>query len=208
MENHFFSCWNAATVGLVGLLSCTVIEVWGFILQAQTMWRNQSAQSLSFYMLGYQFAFLAVGLIYGLATNDIGITINSILLVICVGIILWGVKKFRGFTSWEIKYGALLLLMLVCVAVLPNKDVSFLLCSIGSIATFLAQPYKIWRCKDSGVVEIKLLGVLFFSTIFWVLYAFGTDNWVLKITNPSFLVVLGLTIGVWIRYRNPKYREI
>ncbi|MFA6042821.1 MAG: hypothetical protein WCV85_00915 [Patescibacteria group bacterium] len=206
MESGFFFGWNAATVGFIGLLSCTVIEVWGLLLQAKTIWRNQSVQSLSVYMLGYQFIFLIIGLVYGFAIADIGVTINSFLLALCMAIILWGVQLFRGFSVGEILYLAGLIVILVGVTLLPQKDISFFVCSIGSILTFFAQPYKIWRCKDAGVVEVKLLWVLFISTVFWTLYAYGTDNWVLKITSPSFLVVLGLTIGIWIRYRNPKYR--
>lgn len=199
--------WNAASIGFVGILMCTLIEVWGFILQLRNIRRNKSEQSLSVYMLGYQLLFLLVSLLYGAIKPDLGIAINSGALAVCVLLVLCSMQKYRTFSPWEIQYGILLLVVFVAVLAFPDKELAFLLIFIGSIIAFLAQPLKIWRKKDSGVVEIKLLAVLFISSLFWVAYAFGRNNWALKIANPTFLAVLGLTILVWLRYRNPKYRK-
>lgn len=205
MELQHFG-WNMLTLGFVGTLLFTFAEGWGSWKQSKTIWFNESGQSVSIPLFTYlTFIFIAT-FIYGIATSSIALIFNGLLTLMQVPILL-GLWKFKGFNKKE--YGLLLILSLVAVAMIfsKSKDWFFLLISFGSIGFFLAQPWEIWKNKNSGAVEIKMIAAYFASTTFWVFYAFAIHDWVLQIICPSYLIILTATALLWYKYHDTEGKE-
>ena len=193
--------WNAASVGFVGTLVFTVVEAWGLLQQNKAIWRSRSGRSVSVTWFSYFAALSFAYGVYALTIGSIALVFNGFVLALFHAPIIVGLWKFKGFSRVEKFLGACFLAAMAVTILTPAKDWFVLLFSFGSIVSYLAQPLEIWRRKSSGVVEIRLLAVYFVSTSFWVLYAFAVGNWVLRITCPAYLVILGATIALWFRYR-------
>ncbi len=193
--------WNALTIGFLGAVFFTLVEAWGVWQQNRAIWKNQSGESVSVIWFSYFAALLAVVFIYGIAIKSILLILNGLLISILHIPILVGLWRFKGFTKTEKVMCACFLAAVVAMVIAPFKDWFFLLFTAGNILFSLNQPYEIWKNKNSGVVEIKLLAVYLASTLFWLIYGFAIGDWVLQIVNPAYMVTLTITVLVWFKYR-------
>lgn len=193
--------WNALTVGFLGTVLFTFAEAWGLWQQKRAIWENRSGESVSVIWFLYVAAVLVVMTIYAITINSITLTFNGLVLGILHAPILIGLWRFKGYTKIEKTVGVCCLIAVTVMLASPFKDWFYLLFSAGNILFSLAQPYEIWKNKDSGVVEVKLLAVYLASTLFFIIYSFAIGDWVLKIISPAYLVIITLTILVWFRYR-------
>ena len=114
----------------------------------------------------------------------------------------------KGFTRKEKSFFWLFLMMPVTMATLPWKDVLFVAFCIGAKIALAAQPWEIWKNKDAGAVEIRLLFAYFMSSAFWVIYAFRTGQWILGATTSFSVLLFILTIFLWFRYVNRGKRSM
>lgn len=197
--------WNALTIGFAGTLLFTLVEAWGLWRQGKTIRDKESGKSVSVLWFCYFATLFAVLFIYGLANRSIAMTFNGLLALVHIPI-LTGLWKHKGFSTVERRAGIAFIgiIMLCAVAPFGMKGWIFLLLSFGNIGASVLQPYEIWKNKTSGAVEIRLLSVYTISTIFWVIYAYASGDWVLKIICPAFLAVLSTTVVLWFWYREPE----
>ena len=193
--------WNALTIGFLGTVLFTFVEAWGVWQQKRAIWENQSGESVSVIWFSYFAALMAVMLIYGITIKSITLILNGLLLAILHVPILVGLWRFKGYTRTEKAMTACFLAAIAAMAIVPFKDWFFLLFTAGNVLFSLGQPYEIWKNKNSGVVEIKLLAVYLVSSLFWLIYAYAIGDWVLQILSPAYSVILTLTVLVWFRYR-------
>jgi len=194
--------WNILTLGFIGTLVLTILEGYGSWVQSRAIWLNRSGQSVSITVFTFLLFEFIVTFTYGVSINSIALIFNGLLVVMQIPIVL-GLWKFKGFNKKEKALS--LALCLVCIVMIFSsaKDWFFLLFSLGSIAFFLPQPWEIWKNKDSGVVEIKMIAAYFISALFWTLYAYAIHDWVLEIVCPSYLILLVLAGSLWYKYRQP-----
>jgi len=192
---------NALTIGSLGTIAFTFVEWWGLWKQKQAIWNEKSGESVSVSWFSYGTFFFAAFLFYGVHIASVAVIINSLLAIIHIPILV-GLWKFKGFSRHEKVQFVLLAGMVPAMAFLPWKDELFLIISFGTLYSFGTQPWELWKTKKAGVVEIRLIGVYFLSTLFWVVYAFAIGEWVLEIITPIVLIILGLTSVLWFKYRN------
>lgn len=55
--------------------------------------------------------------------------------------------------------------------------------SILSSITFIPQVYKTWKSKSAGDLSMLMMGIVFTSTIVWLIYGIGLDLWPVIICN-------------------------
>lgn len=197
---------NAVTVGALGVIFFAFVQAWGLWQQKKTIWKNQSGQSISVTWLSYFTCLDVVVFIYGWSINSIAMMVNGGLIFLYV-LIMIGLWKFKGFSKLEKFLGICLLIVIVVTIFIPAKDWMFLIVSFGSILSLIMQPYEIWKNKNSGVVEIKLIIVYLISTTFWIIYGYTINDWVLKIICPSYFVIFSITVCFWFIYRNPNHSK-
>lgn len=195
--------YNITTVGLLGTVFFTFLEAWGMWEQNTTIWRQKSGLSISVIWMSNSTALFASVLIYGLSSRSFALFFNGFLLLFHFPVML-GLWRFRGFTRIEKLLAILFLAIVIAALMLPIKDWAFFFFSIGSLLFSVMLPIEIWRNKNSGAVEIKLLAVLLASTIFWLIYAYTSGDWVLKINTPAYMVTFATSIILWFKYRQPK----
>jgi MtN3 and saliva related transmembrane protein len=55
--------------------------------------------------------------------------------------------------------------------------------SLLSSITFIPQVYKTWKSKSAGDLSLLMMGIVFTSTIVWLIYGIGLDLWPVIICN-------------------------
>lgn len=193
--------YNALTVGTIGALTFLILEAWGMYKQIRKIWEDRSASVLSVHWFGYGMSFMLACIPYGIAFRSATIVIAVTVLFILHLPILWGIYVFRGFKKHEVIGLCLYSLMLPAMIWLPWMDIVYLTFSMGLIWSFATQPWEMWRAKEVGEVEIRLLIALLLSMVFWATYAFAIEALALMILNPLLFVILTITIVLWVKYR-------
>ncbi|KPJ85858.1 hypothetical protein AMJ57_01615 [Parcubacteria bacterium SG8_24] len=193
--------WNAVTVGFLGTVLFTVVSAWSLWRQYRRIVARRSGRSVP--VMTYTFrtvAFVAV-LIYGLHIGSLALIFNGSLVVLIQLPILVALWRYRGFTRRErlACLGFLVLLTVMCL--FPLKDWFLLAFALGTLGFNALMPYEIWRNRDAGSVEIRVLLVGLAGNSFWLTYACAIGDWVLMTVNPAFLTLSLLTTILWFRYR-------
>lgn len=199
--------WNAVTISFLGTALFTLVESWGLWHQNKAIWKQKSGQSVSITWFSFFTATVVVVFVYGITINSIALIFNGLLLTLFHLPVLVGLWKFKGFNKAEKLLGVGLLVALAVMLATPIKDWFFLIFSFGLIASSVMQPIEIWRNKDAGVLEIKLLVSYLVSMSFWLVYSYAIRDWVLQIVAPLYLAVIVLTVAFWFRYRQPRVME-
>jgi len=192
---------NALIIGSLGIIAFTFIEGWGLWKQKQAIWNKKSGESVSVNWFSYLTFFFVASLFYGIHIASVAVVISGLLAILHIPILV-GLWKFKGFARHEKIQFVLFVGMVPAMAFLPWKDELFLIFSFGTLYSLGTQPWELWKTKKTGVVEIRLVGVYFLSTFFWIVYAFAAGEWVLEIITPIALVLLGLTSALWFKYRS------
>ncbi len=195
--------WNALTIGSLGTIVFTFVQGWGLWKQKQAIWNAESGESVSVSWFSYFTFFFIAFLFYGIHIASVAVIMNGLLAILHVPILV-GLWRFKGFTRYEKIQLVPFAGMVPAMALLPWKDELFLIFSFGTLYSLGTQPWELWKTKKTGVVEIRLVGVYFLATFFWVIYSFAVGEWVLRITTPTSLILLGLTSVLWFKYRGNK----
>lgn len=193
--------WNSVTIGSLGTIIFTFVELWGLHKQNQTIWQKQSGQSLSVSWFSFFFFASVAFSFYGLHIRSIASILNGVVLALIHIPILLGLWQYKEFTRWESIQFFLLIATIPAMILLPWKDQVFLIISIGVIYAIATQPLELYKTKSVGAVDIRMLLVYVLSTIFWVIYAFAINEWVLKALALVNLGSLSLATFLWFRYR-------
>ena len=194
--------WNALTVSFIATVAFTVFQGWGVWKQNETIRMRRSGESVSVLLFAYFSCVFFSFLYYGFIVRSIAAACNGLLGFLHV-LVLASLWRFKGFTSTEKVVVAALPLMIVAMATVPWKNTLLLLIMAGSLLPLAQQPIEMWRNKSAGAVDMRFVSIFMASTIFWTIYAFAIDNWVLKVINPSALAILVVTSSLWYRYRRP-----
>ena len=194
---------NILTFAFAGTVVFNFVQVYGYLKQASAVRRARSGRSVGTYWFVYLTAMYLVIAVYGFSTASLALIINGFINGVFLLPLIYYLWKFD---NWGLsKHLALVLagaLVFVSVVV-PYKAEMFLLLSVGSFVFSLNQPWEIWKNRDAGVVEIRLIGIYIVSTLFWIIYGYAAKDWVLKIVSPAFLSVLVLVAVLWALYRKP-----
>lgn len=200
-ELHNFG-FNAQTVGFLGILIFAVVEACGFWQQSREIWKQKSGESVSVPTFIYLLAYFVSCIIYGIWRSSIAITFNGLICTVPLLLLCRGLKRYKGFTFFEYIMTAFLAGYLTAMLLLPWKDSGYLIISFGSIGAASFQAWELWSKKSVGVSKLSTFLILEASTVFWLIFAYSTDDWVLKIVCPMAFVILLITIGLWLRYRH------
>jgi len=193
--------WNAVTIGFIGTLVFNVVRIWGSAHQAGNIWRHRSGRSVSVSASVYQFGASGCTFAYGLFIHSAALMINGALTLLLLLPIVVGLGKFKGIG----RTGAALLLAMIgldaAMLALPRKDLIFFAATLGMIAASWLTPWEMWRNKDAGVVEIRMIISNLLNSSFWLIYAVAIGDWVLEFINPCFLASGLVALALWRRYR-------
>ena len=192
--------FNMLTVSSLATIFFTTVLGWAFWKQDQTVRERHSGKSVSALWHTY-YAFLSLStLIYGFHVTSIALIYNGLLCIPRFSIIL-GLRRYKGFALTEKISLAGFAVLPIAMYILPWKDPVFLVIAFGSIIAYAFQPWEIWKNKSAGDVDIRLIITYFIATLFWVIYSYIANIWSLMIINRIMLVLVGLTIVLWFRYR-------
>lgn len=211
---------NAATIGAVGTIAFTCIQLWALWDQFKNI---KTGKSVSVTWHTYFTADFLAFLIYGSYAMSIAMTFNA-LLGFGHLLVLWGLLRVKQFSVRE----RLLLPIIVIFPVLmyfsrtysidfgevnlwwtgtfqlklTERELLFLLVSLGTIFALAQQPWEMYQNKSRGDVGYNLLASYTASTGFWICYAFfGANDPVLKFLTVSAGALLVLSMCLWYKYK-------
>ena len=193
--------WNALTVSFLGTVFFTILRAWAYWKQGRAIWRQRSGQSVPVVNYTYLTVAAAAMFVYGVETESVALIFNGSASVLFRTSIVVGLWKFKGFSRIEKILTALFIVglaVVISIDIDPRLLMAFL---VGTVFVSLLQPFEIWRNRDAGVDEIRLLVVGLVNSLFWLVYAFACDDWALKLINPCFTALSLVTIVLWICYR-------
>lgn len=193
--------YNATTVGFLGTVFFTLVQMWGLSDQAKKIRREQSGASIPMLLLsffgGEQLAFL----VFGLQTQRLAAVINGLL-----G--FWYIRTYIAAAHYPDSGGgrwwqyALLFGLAPCIGWSASyRDALMMALIVIATSTLLQTPLNISRNKDVGTVDIRWLLTLTASMLFWTIYSYETRFWGLLACNVFGLAGMVWAFKVWLQYR-------
>jgi uncharacterized protein with PQ loop repeat len=191
---------NTITLSFILSIAVTTISAWGLVKQNQIIWKTKQAEGVSVFWLSYYLALQLAILIYGLSLNSAALVLNGLLAALYFPV-LWGLWKFKGFSSLEKLLALILAMAILAMALLPFKTQFFFVFAVGGLVSAAMQPLEMWRKKSAEGLSIKLIGTLLFGTAVWFTYGVAVQDWVLISINLVASFIFSSVILLWGRYR-------
>jgi len=184
---------NAVTISFFLSLVVTSITAWGLWHQIRTIWQQHSAKALSASWMSYNSVLHLVIITYGISINSAAVTINGLLSLLYFAI-LFGLAKFKRFTTANrIVLGSLSIALVVMIAT-PYKSLFFLLFAMGGLFSAALQPLEMWKLKSAAGLDTKLIGTLLFANIVWLAYGLAVTDWILISINAIAFTIFTSTL--------------
>ena len=168
---------NALTISAIATIIFSLISGYGVGRQAWKIWSEKSGKSVSPIFFAYNFFYFLIFFVYGFEEKSLAIIISGSLCLLYLPI-LFGLKKFRGFTFSDIT------MMLAMATVIPllfffDKEKIVSLFSLAAVIAIISQIKEIWKKKDFGAFSIVYLYTLLINSVFWCIYYTATKSWFL-----------------------------
>jgi hypothetical protein len=197
--------FNAVTISALATVIFTLIEAYGLIRQNRIIRNKRSAKSIANPVFIY-FAFMfAIMLVYGVARKEGTLIFNGCLFVCFIPIVL-ALYKFKGFFNTDILLffvGAISLIAMIFLS-MKEMEIIFTFFSFGSILILILQSREIWKQKSVGEVDPVLIATYIVSEIFWMIYAFKTNDLpLLLIVTLSFMALVSTAV-LWVYFFSQK----
>lgn len=193
--------FNAATIGFIGTVVFGILGLFSMWSQSRRIWRLKSGVSVPVSTFMYLSASFFSGVIYGIPSARAALVLHGATRVPLCLTILYGLKKFRGFTKLEIIFGAFLVLTLFVMSLSAHKELFFLGFMVGLVLLSMVQPWEIWKNKSSGAADPAMLWVFVCSTFVWILYWWATGAVFMTWVNTTLFIQAVATLALYYKYR-------
>jgi uncharacterized protein with PQ loop repeat len=194
--------YNLATFTFVGTSILSVMQGWSIVRQNSQIWAERTAANVEPLMFTYLFFYCLSFGSYGLDKGSVVATFNGMSGILYVPVLL-GIVRFRNdIRFWHIATALLFGSAMVANMVMAGDKDSTLMIYLFGILFFIGkQAWKVWQSDDMGELNVEYVVVFLATAAFWLLYAFVTDSWPLKVFNTVaifvFLAMLKPLIGRW-----------
>lgn len=189
---------NLMTFCFFATVFFTFFQCWSFLKQNSAIWKS-NGKSVSVTLFGYWcFYFITFG-IYGFYKHTAAMMINGLTGIFCIPILI-GLYKKKGFTKGEKFFLCVAPAMIPIIVMIQQKDTFIMMLLFGILFAASFQPYEIWKKKDAGSVDIRIIIVFSAASVFWFFYALKINNWPLIVFNPLSFIILSVTYALWIKY--------
>lgn len=194
--------WNMMAVSVVGTVIFTLVVARGLWRQNKNVWSKRSGESLSVVWFAYFTGMFSSAILYGIHQSSATIVFNCAILLVMHFPILRGLWRFKVWSlSEKIQTTVYVFVMPIAMAIIPNKEATFVVFSLGMIYSASTQPWEMWRNRSAGVVDAQFIVCQIVSTMFWGIFAFTTGAIALMILNPALFVLFSATLYFWYLYR-------
>lgn len=183
---------NLFTISAFATIFFSLVKGYGITQQGVKIWRKKSGKNLSPIFFFYNFFYFLIFLFYGIEEKSLAITSNGLLSFFYLPV-LFGLKKYRGFSKKELVL-VIIMSLVIPLSFLFNKNQIIFIFSIVAIVAFFSQFREIWLTKDFGALSVSYLKTFLVATIFWGIYYFFTKNYLLSILNDVELIIIGLAL--------------
>ncbi len=193
--------WNALTISFVATVFFTGFESFGVYKQARKIQRDKSVEAISGVFFLYNVVFFSVMTVYGVYERSLALTIHAAAIIMHLPI-LWQLWKYRwrveGISFKETSVILFGVFGLVNMVLMVERQILFMEFYVVRFVSIGDQPYEIWK-KGRGVVDIKMLCIFAISAVFWIVYAFAVEDWVLQIAATTIFLIMMTSIVIWFK---------
>jgi uncharacterized protein with PQ loop repeat len=191
--------FNLVTFCFLATVIFTLFQGWSFWKQNLAIW-EKGGESVSVTLFGYWCFYFISFSIYGFYKHAGAMIINGAVGLVCIPVLI-GLYKKKGFTFNECIFICAAPAMIPMIILIEQKDLFITMLMFGILIAAGSQTYEIWKNKDAGSVDMRIIAVFSATSIFWFFYAIKINNWPLIIFNPLSLTLLILTAALWLKYR-------
>jgi len=194
--------WNMMAVSVIGTVVCSIMVAQGLWRQNKNIWSLRSGESLSVVWFAYFIGMFSSAILYGFHRHSAGIVFNCVVLLVMHIPIIVGLWRFKTWSLLEkIQASIYIFAMPIAMFLIPYKEVTFIIFSLGMIYSVSTQPWEMWRNKSVGVVDARFILYQIASVTFWAIFAFTTKALALMILNPTLFVLFSVTLYFCFIYR-------
>jgi uncharacterized protein with PQ loop repeat len=194
---------NVVTISALGTAFFTLLQSWGTTKQYRTIRRLQSGKSIPMIFLAFMSAeFVAFG-IYGFRQSSLAMTFNGICFLPTV-LAYFAAGRYPdgdGKRLWH----AVFILFIFGMLWVKNPQWVLGAMMVTICVVFTQSPIEIYRKKDAGAVDPRMVISYIAASVFWATYAWCIRDWVICGVNIYLGLVLIATLDLWRKYRFARF---
>lgn len=194
--------WNLTTFTALLTVVCTILQAIGLWNQSRSIWKNQSAASVSKPPYIYGFFYFLSFFVYSAHKQSLALLLNSFIALMYLPI-LAGIARYGKISRVDVGCALLSMLAVPTMLLTAQKELFLSILLTFVFLTLAMQPIEIWRSKSAGVVSPIMLMIGIGTNIIWSSYAFATGNKVFRVFNPTLLLLFSVSLMLYYRYRKP-----
>ena len=188
-------------IGTIGVVVFALLGALSFVHQAREIWKNKSGEAISTILMIYFLFLYIASLFYGWQTDKWPIAFHGAIRIVVVGIIVYGLWKFKKFTYLNWLQIILLSFLVFFQIALPFKGEIFVIISVGSIVAASMQPIEMIKKKSKGVLSLPMFLVFLGASSFWAVYSVAVKDWFLFSISCAYIALAVVVIFLWFLYR-------
>jgi len=203
MFDFSFFGWNIKTFFSVLIIIVTCFQAWGLDKQTKTIKRKESGRSASLFMFAASVFFFITAMIYGFKIHNAIVAATAALLCYMHIPPLLNLLKYKKMGTLE-RIGTVLFIIGTAATFIASEKKVGIIYSIVSFMTALPlmhQIYTLWKEKNPGVLEPKMLITFMFTSSVWLAYAFVLDAGALKFSGVLFTSLRFIMFFLWYYYK-------
>lgn len=199
--------WNLVTFGWIGASLITLLQTWGVLAQARTIFRKKTGDGVSiansaFYALNFMSFF-----VYGLAEMKLNIVTNAFFVGGAMCAVLYGLLCHGFWTRRDVILFVLFLFLPCTMAYAVSVDWGqefFGVTCVFSIVLLCVQYRELHLSPSAEGFNVRPTQTFLVACIFWFLYAIadGKDPYLIGVN----LIAGMIFAATWLLYRR-KLRE-
>lgn len=202
MEKLLQIDWTPEAISFYGIIFFIFFGSIALGIQGRKIWKNKSGASVSgVWALIFFFMFLMYPII-GVERGNSLIVWQGVFRVLFYVPILWGLARFKGFTTKELLLARFLFMTIFVMIEYPSTG-KFIYSAINflGVGGIVAQGVLLKKERKSGMVSPVLLFAYATNATLWVWYTYEMKDNFLFINSVFFLAAYAYTISVWIKIR-------
>jgi uncharacterized protein with PQ loop repeat len=193
---------NVLTISFLVTVGFTFfLQLPGLVSQAQTLWKNKSAEGVEMLTFIAFFSYFLVTLIYMFSISSVAGIINSLTLLPPQIFILAALFKYKKIRLIDVAVGAIGAVLVAGMLVPEWRAVIFTSASILVFFALLLQPLTMLRTKSVLNIAVSFPRNFAVVTLVWTIYGLTIGDWYVAGSSGAFMLVYLLTTVLWYRYR-------
>jgi len=210
MFDFSFIGWNIKTLFSALIILITIGQAWSLNEQAKTIKIKESGRSASLFMFTASVFFFITATIYGFKIHNLIVAATATVLCYMHIPPVLNLLKYKKMSKLEHFGTSLFIIGTIATFIASEKEVGIIYSFVSFMTAIplMHQMYTLWKEKNPGVLEPKMLITFIFTSSIWLVYAFVLDAGALKFSGVLFTSIRFSMFFLWYYYKTKAAAEI